>query len=47
MAFVAHGEKMSVFEIIAMILSFAGVAIVAYAQGEIDEQKAAKMTDDE
>ena len=34
-AFVAHGEKMSVFEIIAMLFSFGGVAIVAIAHGQI------------
>lgn len=32
-AFFANGEKMSCFEMIAMLLSFAGVAIVAFAQG--------------
>ena len=44
MAFIAHGEKMSILEMIAMFLSFGGVILVAMAQGQIEEQKTT-MTD--
>ena len=44
MAFITLKEKMSVFEIIVMLCSFGGVAIVAYSQSNREDQRSNPAT---